>query len=109
MEATPTEKDQTVKCSLCRVRAHQGSVSPCHQTAWLSILQARSETIIIGKLDRNYFVFTFVRTAKGLNPDLLNRQSTDLYDCKLKGVLQHMTILLLLLSVLFLEQLRNSG
>ena len=109
MEATPTENDQTVQCSLCRVEAHQHSVSPCHHSARLSILQARSKTTIMETLDGKHVMGTSVRTAKRLNHDLLYHQSTDLYDCKLKGVLEYMTILPLLFSELLLEQLSYSS
>ena len=110
MEATPTDKDQTVECSLYGVRAHQDFVSPCHHSARLSILHARSKTtIIIGTLDGKHIVVTMVQTAKRLNHDLLYRQSIDSYNCKLKEVLEHMTVLPLLLSVLLLEQLSYSS
>ena len=109
MAATPTEKDQTVKCSLCRVEAHQDSFSPCHHSARLSIFQARSKIIIVATLDGKHVMVPFVRTAKRLNHDLYNHQSTDLFDCKLKGVREHMIILPLLFSVLLLEQLSYSS
>ena len=59
--------------------------------------------------DRKHVVVTIVRRAKRLNHDLLNRQSTDSDNCKLKRILEHMTVFRLLLSVLLLEQLSYSS